>query len=95
MCVCVCVCVSQVDERKARLDRSKKKLAQAEKELERSYTHMGDLEASAKQMEEIFAEEEARMRACDKEQTGEPARVEARGCPRRTPYLTPPLPPHP
>jgi len=60
---------AQVDERKGRLDRAKKKLAQAEKELERSYMHMGDLEASAKHMEEIFKEEEHRVKACDKEQT--------------------------
>jgi len=61
---------SQVDDRKGRLDKAKKKLAQAEKELERSYAHMGDLESSAKQMEEMFRDEEMRVKACDKEQTG-------------------------
>ena len=61
---------SQVDERKRRFDVAKKKLAQAEKELERSYAHMGDLEASAKQMEDIYKDEEQRVKACDKDQTG-------------------------
>ena len=40
---------------------------QAEKALERSYTHMGDLERSAKQMEELNAAEVGAMRAVEKD----------------------------
>jgi len=49
------------------LDRAKKKLAQAEKSMERSRTHTGDLEKSAKQVEELHASEEAALRAAEKE----------------------------
>ena len=44
---------TQIEERKARLDTAKKRLAQQERALERSYSHMGDLEKSAKQMDEL------------------------------------------
>jgi len=58
---------SQIDERKARLDKAKKKLAQQERALERSYAHMGDLEKSAKQMEEFNQQEVIRLKQTDKE----------------------------
>lgn len=51
----------------ARLDKAKKKLAQQERALERSYTHMGDLEKSAKQMEELNEQEAVRVKQTDKE----------------------------
>jgi hypothetical protein len=44
--------VGDIDSRKMRLDGAKKKLAQADKSMERSRTHTGDLEKSAKQVEE-------------------------------------------
>ena len=47
--------------------KAKKKLAQQERALERSYSHMGDLEKSAKQMEELHEAEGARVKATDKE----------------------------
>ena len=59
--------VGDIDTRKMRLDRAKKKLAQAEKSMERSRTHTGDLEKSAKQVEELHASEEAALRAAEKE----------------------------
>ena len=58
---------AQIDDRKARLDKAKKKLAQQERALERSYSHMGDLEKSAKQMEEIHEQEATRVKQTDKE----------------------------
>mmetsp|Transcript_3573 Transcript_3573/g.9535 ORF Transcript_3573/g.9535 Transcript_3573/m.9535 type:complete len:880 (+) Transcript_3573:71-2710(+) len=57
----------QIDERKARLDKAKKKLAQHERALERSYSHMGDLEKSAKQMDELNQQEVVRLKQTDKE----------------------------
>ena len=58
---------TQIDERKARLDKAKKKLAQQERALERSYSHMGDLEKSAKQMEELHEQEASRVKQTEKE----------------------------
>jgi len=58
---------AQIDERKARLDKAKKRLAQQERALERSYSHMGDLEKSAKQMEELHEQEASRVKQTDKE----------------------------
>ncbi|KOO52804.1 flagella associated protein [Chrysochromulina tobinii] len=58
---------AQIDERKRRLDEAKKKLAQNERSLERSHAHMGDLEKSAKQMDEISEQEKIRLKQTDKE----------------------------
>ena len=61
--------VSQIEEKKIKLDKAKKRLAAAEKALERSQTHTGDLEKAAKQVEEVNAQEEARIRAAERELT--------------------------
>ena len=61
--------VGQIEEKKVKLDRAKKKLAAAEKALERSRTHTGDLEKAAKQAEEVHQQEEARIRAAERELT--------------------------
>ena len=58
---------AQIDERKRRLDEAKKKLAQNERSLERSHAHMGDLEKSAKQMDEMSEQEKIRLKQTDKE----------------------------
>jgi chromosome segregation ATPase len=58
---------AQIDDRKSRLDKAKKRLAQQERALERSYSHMGDLEKSAKQMEELHEQEATRVKQTDKE----------------------------
>jgi chromosome segregation ATPase len=58
---------AQIDERKRRLDEAKKKLAQNERSLERSHAHMGDLEKSAKQMDEMSEQEKIRLKQSDKE----------------------------
>jgi len=56
-----------VEDRKKRLDRAKKQLTRAERDAERSKQSMGDLEKAAKQMEEVHAEEAARLKAIEKE----------------------------
>ena len=59
----------QIEERQARLEKARSKLAAQERALERSTTHMGNLEAAAKQMEELNEQESGRVKATEKELT--------------------------
>ena len=84
--------VAEIDTKKIKLDRAKKRLAQAEKSMERSRTHTGDLEKSAKQVEELHESEKAALRAAERELVSLKEKIFKQSEVPHLPHISPCLP---